>query len=153
MNWNLPSIVRQVSTAVFAQATSSSAVAPGKEMAVDWVRIAGFILTVLVIFLLTFYVIYPATLRRAIQVMPRTLYGRCLAFFLITIEGLFLALFLKHFVWGDPLVDFNRNWPKVAWIGVMLLSVIAPMGLYRSPSIPKLEAVGKSASGLKTAKS
>lgn len=152
MNWNLASVVQEVSTAILAQATSAPAAAPGKAMAVDWIRIAIFGLTLVVSFLMMFYVIYPVLLKRAIRTMPLSMFGGCLAFWLLAMGGLVLGLFWKHFVWGDPLVDLNWYWPKVAWGCLTGVSFFSALGFYRSPRMPKIEAVGKTPVALKTAK-
>ena len=152
MNFNLPSIVQQAITAVFAQPASGSSLTRGKDIAIDWIRAVGFVLVAVVFFLLIFYVNYPATLKRAVRIMPRTLYGRCLAVWLVGVEGLFFGLYWKHFVWGDQLLDINKYWPKVAWGVGMLLSFVGAVGFLRSPRVHQPDVIGKSTPDLKAEK-
>ena len=132
MGFSTRSIVIGYLNAIFSQPISEVPNSAGATSEFDWIRVGILILVMGFGFLLTFYVIYPSALKRSKSLMPLTLYGQCLAGLILFIQGVVLVLYWREFIWGDSANRINE-WPKVAWIVVMILSWALSVAYFKTP--------------------
>jgi hypothetical protein len=132
MGLSTGSVVVPCLNAIFSQPISEVPIPAGATSEFDWIRVGVLILVIGFGFLLTFYVIYPSALKRSRSLMPLTLYGQCLGGLILVIQGVVLVLYWREFVWGDSANRINE-WPKVAWVVVMILSWVLSAAFFKTP--------------------
>lgn len=132
MGFSTRSVIVGYLNTIFSQPIPEAPHSTGATSEFDWIRVGIMILVTGFGFLLTFYAIYPSALKRSQSLMPLTLYGQCLAGLILFIQGVVLVLYWREFIWGDSANRINE-WPKIAWIVVMILSWVISVAYFKTP--------------------